>query len=205
VKPASLPQSEKIFTTISMAFIKQCDRCDQELRVPDDAQGKKIRCPICGDISVANQQGGVIQRRRRASIFENFDNQKQIAKIICAHYRARTDDVTYRINRHLDSDAMAIAKFALKKPFLTSWSAFIPEAALSNESVFEMFAGRIFFTSYHGVCGNNYWNGNGDYESQVKFSNLTTFTGFASLAFFGALVSPRVYTELEQYLELPPE
>lgn len=36
-----------------MSFVIQCSACDQELRIPDDADGKRVRCPACREIFVA--------------------------------------------------------------------------------------------------------------------------------------------------------
>lgn len=189
-----------------MTLTYQCRRCAQQFAAPANVEGKKIRCPKCDQITVAQFPRIAKELRiRRTSIFEHLHNQDKIADVVCANFRLGNGDVRYRINRSLDSTAMSIAKFNLKKPFFRSRSAFIPEVALSNESIFAIFSGRIFMTTNFSVCGNNFWSGNGNYESEVDNTNITTFSEYAGFAYFSVHLSPEVYLEIEQYLELPPE
>ena len=40
-----------------MPTISACPSCDKKLKTPDDAEGKKIRCPTCKTMLVITEDG----------------------------------------------------------------------------------------------------------------------------------------------------
>lgn len=40
-----------------MPSIHPCPSCDKKIRVPDDAEGKKIRCPSCQAVVLITEDG----------------------------------------------------------------------------------------------------------------------------------------------------
>lgn len=121
---------------------------------------------------------------------------------MCRAFR-NGEQVTYRENPFLENDVIQTARLLIKKPFLKSWSSFIPRAALESEQVFELFAQRIYLTAQTEETRNQFWDGAGNYMRQIKIEDMTSFSGHARLAAFGVFLAESVYVEMRPYLEEP--
>src|ERR1035438_9054614 len=140
---------------------------------------------------------------RHDRLFDRIRNQKEIAIMVCRHFRSGSEAVTYRVNPFLDPAIVASARMLLRKPFLTSWSSFIPQQALTYEPVFEAFADCIFITTTAREAGHSYWDGMGNYLEYVKLANIASFSGPAQMAACGVLIQEAVYLEIRHLLEEP--
>ena len=109
----------------------------------------------------------------------------------------------YRHNPFLEEEIIETAKTFLKKPFFSSWSSFIPRAALTSERVFEMFAPRIYLTAQSDEVRNRFWDGQGNYIREITLASINSFSGYGRLAAFGLFLPESVYMEIRRYLEEP--
>ena len=143
--------------------------------------------------------------RRGDGIFQRIENQHEIGTVLCRHYRSRDGTVRFRANRFLDPQLVALVKMDFRKPLLSSWSAFLPEAALSDPDAFSILSSRILITSNSRETPNDFWDGAGNYQDYIKHRDIPAFSGSTRIAAFAVLLAELVYVEVRTYLEIPPE
>ncbi len=65
---------------------KACDRCEKLIQAPDDAAGKKVKCPHCGDINLFEAKAGSSPARTAAT---DSEPERQILRVRPEMLRAR--------------------------------------------------------------------------------------------------------------------
>jgi hypothetical protein len=140
---------------------------------------------------------------RRDGLFEHIRNEKQIASVICRRFRSRDETVTYRPNPLLTPDLLVTARLVIKKPFFQSWSAVIPQMALSYEEVFETLAGWLYLNTTAEEGRKFFWDGAGNYLAHVHLADIWRFSAGAEGAACSVLLKEPVYSELRAFLEQP--
>jgi len=81
------------YATAAM-LTKKCDNCDRPIQAPDDAAGKKVKCPHCGDINLfpgggeARAAAGLAGPSGAKAATGN-ETEKSVLKVRPAMFRAR--------------------------------------------------------------------------------------------------------------------
>lgn len=72
---------------------KKCDNCDRPMQAPDEAAGKKVKCPNCGDINLfpggTEAPAAVAADRGGTKPATNGEPEKSVLKVRPAMFRAK--------------------------------------------------------------------------------------------------------------------
>lgn len=90
----------------------------------------------------------------------------------------------------------------LRKAFYRSWSASIPQVALTEEVAFAAFRVTILLAGPHSDRNPQFWDGNGNFLSNLRPGLNQRFCGYADLS-FTVVLSEKAFAELQPFLEDP--
>jgi hypothetical protein len=133
-----------------------------------------------------------------------MENQRKIFKILNHYRRFYLSDINVRENRNLTPAIVAGAQIAIRKPFFRAWSYSIPAVALKDEEVFVAFWPTILLAGPQSDRLPQFWDGGGNFLSNLRPGANHTLCGYADLS-FTVLLSERLLAELQPHLENPAQ
>jgi hypothetical protein len=133
-----------------------------------------------------------------------MENQRKIFKILNHYRRFYPSDINVRENRNLTPAIVAGAQIAIRKPFFRTWSYSIPTVALKDEQVFAAFWPTILLAGPQSSHLPQFWDGGGNFLSNLHPGANHTLCGYADLS-FTVLLSERLLAELQPHLENPAQ
>jgi hypothetical protein len=131
-----------------------------------------------------------------------MENYRQIFTILAHSWRLGNGLISIRQNNNLSSEVISAAKVVVQKPFFRTWSSVIPEEALKVERTFLVFRSTILLAGPQSTHRRQFWDGSGNFLSNVPPGKSHRFCGYTNLS-FTVLLSDHVFGFLRPFLEDP--
>lgn len=129
-----------------------------------------------------------------------MENQRQIFRVLNHCYRFYPSQIAVRYSPHLTAAIMSAARIMVPKTFFRSWQAAIPRAALTHEDTFIAFHTTILLAGPQSNRLQQFWNGGGEFLSNVSPGTQHRLCGYADLS-FTILLSEKTLSDLQPLLE----
>ena len=129
-----------------------------------------------------------------------MENQRQIYRVLGRYYGAASGEIAVRKNSQLSDAILSSAKLFMRKPIWQSWSSVIPKLVLSDENCFVAFWPTILLAGPQSDRERQFWDGGGNFLSNVDPGRIHHLCGYADLS-FTVVLSDRPFNELHQFLE----
>jgi hypothetical protein len=129
-----------------------------------------------------------------------MENQREIFKILNHYHRFCPSHIRIRENSNLTAAIVSCARIFIRKPFFRTWSYSIPAVALKEVETFVAFWPTILLAGPQSDHLPQFWDGGGNFLSNLIPGTNHTLCGYADLS-FTVLLSEKLFADLESLLE----